>query len=98
MLPLALVWQSRLAELPAPIDGFGGRLCIHLRQLAPVHEAFTPGAAKRAWAARVLAALETAGGAAVAVQGRRVDLPVWLQAQRIANASPDGSPARGQAS
>ena len=115
-----LVWQSRLAGLPAPIDGvataiddetlvrtqslhsrrlgFGARLCIHPRQLAPVHEAFTPGAAERAWATRVMAALEASGGAAVAVDGRMVDRPVWLQAQRIANASPDGPPARRQAS
>ena len=115
-----LVWQSRLAGLPAPIDGvataindealvraqalrsrrlgFGARLCIHPRQLAAVHAAFTPGAAERAWAARVLAALEASGGAAVAVDGRMVDRPVWLQAQRIANASPDGPPARRQAS
>ena len=115
-----LVWQSRLAGLPAPIDGvataidddtlvraqalhsrrlgFGARLCIHPRQLAPVHEAFTPAAAERAWARRVMAALEASGGAAVAVDGRMVDRPVWLQAQRIANASPDCPPARRQAS
>ena len=115
-----LVWQSRLAGLPAPIDGvataiddkalvqaqalhsrrlgFGARLCIHPRQLAPVHEAFTPGAAERTWATRVLAALEASGGAAVAVDGRMVDRPVWLQAQRIANAAPDGPPTRRQGS
>ena len=78
--------------------GFGARLCIHPRQLAPVHAAFTPGAAERAWAARVLAALEASGGAAVAVDGRMVDRPVWLQAQRIATAAPDGPTARRQAS
>ena len=67
---------------------------------APVHPAaFTPRVAERAWAARVLAALErAAGGAAVAVDGRMVDRPVWLQAQRIANAAPDGPPTRLQAS
>ena len=62
------VWQSRLAELPAPIDGaataidgealvraqavhshrLGFELCIDPRQWAPVHETFTPGAARRA--------------------------------------------------
>ena len=78
--------------------GLGARLCIHPRQLAPVHAAFAPGAAERVWAARVLAALEASGGAAVAVDGRMVDRPVWLQAQRIANASPDGPPTRRQAS
>ncbi|POX35883.1 CoA ester lyase, partial [Streptomyces sp. Ru73] len=36
--------------------GFGGKLCIHPRQLDAVHEGFTPSADERAWARRVLAA------------------------------------------
>lgn len=101
-----LVWASRLAGLPAPVDGvtadfaddarvqqdslrarrlgFGGKLCIHPRQLAPVSTAFAPDAAQQAWAARVLAATEAAQGQAVAVDGKMVDRPVWLQAQRWA--------------
>jgi citrate lyase subunit beta / citryl-CoA lyase len=36
--------------------GFGGKLCIHPRQVAGVHAAFAPSAQELAWAQRVLAA------------------------------------------
>ena len=77
--------------------GFGGKLCIHPRQLPAVHQAFSPTAAQREWAARVLAAMQASGGAAVAVDGRMVDRPVWLQAQRIASVGDATQPARRQA-
>lgn len=67
--------------------GFGGKLCIHPKQVAPVNRAFSPSAEEVAWAARVLDASEAAGGAAVAVDGRMVDLPVMLRARRIIDAS-----------
>jgi len=62
--------------------GFGGKLCIHPRQIAVVHDAMTPGAQELDWARRVVAAATESGGAAVQVDGRMVDLPVVLQAQR----------------
>ena len=68
--------------------GFGGKLCIHPRQVAPVNRAFTPDAQARAWARRVVEAIERSGGAAVAVDGRMVDRPVLLRAQRILAQSP----------
>lgn len=78
--------------------GFGAKLCIHPRQVQAVHEAFAPSGAQRGWAGRVLAAMEASGGAAVAVDGRMVDRPVWLQALRIAAAAgPGAPPARRQA-
>jgi len=106
-----LVLISRVAELPAPVDGvttaiddaaalardvararalgFGGKLCIHPRQVGPVNAAFRPGADEIAWAQRVVAADAAAGGAAVAVDGRMVDRPVLLKARRIlASAGP----------
>jgi len=63
--------------------GFGGKLCIHPSQVAPVREGFAPGGAEVAWARRVLAAAEASGGAAVAVDGKMVDKPVILRAEAI---------------
>lgn len=63
--------------------GFGGKLCIHPRQVAVVNRCFHPSPEEVAWARRVTAAAEAAGGAAVAVDGRMVDRPVLLKAQRI---------------
>jgi citrate lyase subunit beta/citryl-CoA lyase len=64
--------------------GFGGKLCIHPKQLAAVHRAYAWSEAEYEWAKRVLHAVEASGGAAVAVDGRMVDMPVILKAQRIA--------------
>jgi citrate lyase subunit beta / citryl-CoA lyase len=63
--------------------GFGGKLCIHPKQLAAVHRAYAWSEAEYDWAKRVLQAVEASGGAAVAVDGRMVDMPVILKAQRI---------------
>ncbi|AOK54689.1 HpcH/HpaI aldolase/citrate lyase family protein [Burkholderia stagnalis] len=63
--------------------GFGGKLCIHPKQLDAVHRAYAWSDAERAWAARVLDAVEASGGAAVAVDGKMVDAPVILKARRI---------------
>lgn len=63
--------------------GFGGKLCIHPAQLAAVHAAFSPSAMELAWAARVLAAFESSGGAATAVDGKMVDKPVVERARRL---------------
>ncbi len=63
--------------------GFGGKLCIHPRQVAQVNALFTPGDAEIAWAKRVLEAAGAAGGAAVAVDGKMVDKPVMLRAEAI---------------
>lgn len=63
--------------------GFGGKLCIHPRQVDAVNAAFLPSAAERDWAARVLAAIEASGGAATAVDGKMVDKPVVERARRL---------------
>jgi citrate lyase subunit beta/citryl-CoA lyase len=62
--------------------GFGGKLCIHPRQVPVVHAAMTPSDADLDWARRVVAADQASGGAAVQLDGRMVDLPVVLQARR----------------
>src|SRR5690606_21829985 len=63
--------------------GFGGKLCIHPRQVAQVNALFAPNDDEIAWAKRVLEAAASAGGAAVAVDGRMVDKPVMLRAEAI---------------
>jgi citrate lyase subunit beta/citryl-CoA lyase len=63
--------------------GFGGKLCIHPKQIGEVNRCFSPGEAEVAWARRVLAAAAGSAGAAVAVDGKMVDRPVILQAQQI---------------
>jgi citrate lyase subunit beta/citryl-CoA lyase len=64
-------------------DGFGGKLCIHPKQVAAVNAAFMPAPDEIAWAERVLEAAAAAQGAAVAVDGKMVDRPVILKAQAI---------------
>jgi citrate lyase subunit beta/citryl-CoA lyase len=61
--------------------GFGGKLCIHPRQVSVVHAAMAPTAQELDWAQRVLSADAAAGGAAVQLDGRMVDLPVVLRAR-----------------
>lgn len=63
--------------------GFGGKLCIHPRQVPLVNASFAPSAETVAWARRVLEVAERASGAAVAVDGRMVDRPVIIKAERI---------------
>lgn len=63
--------------------GFGGKLCIHPRQIGPVNAAFAPTADELAWARRVIVAAANSKGAAVALDGRMVDRPVILKAEQI---------------
>lgn len=98
-----LVLASRVAGLPAPVDGvtaaldddaqtvadaraarrlgFGGKLCIHPRQVGAVNAAMAPDEAEIADAAAVV---DTAGdGRAVRVGGRMVDAPVLARAREV---------------
>jgi citrate lyase subunit beta/citryl-CoA lyase len=63
--------------------GFGAKLCIHPKQIQVVHETLAPTIEQIDWARRVITAMEASGGAAVQLDGKMVDLPVELQAQRI---------------
>ena len=62
--------------------GFASKLCIHPAQVPAVHAALLPSEEQISWARRVLAATD-GKTAAVQVDGRMVDRPVILQAQRI---------------
>lgn len=63
--------------------GFGGKLCIHPKQVPVINGCFSPTPAELDWARRVAAAIEASGGGAVAVDGKMVDKPVLMKAQRI---------------
>jgi len=109
-----VVMASRLAGLPAPIDGvttaiddderlrtdvqrarrmgFGAKLCIHPRQVPLVRQGLAPGDAELAWARRVVQAAGSAEGAAVAIDGTMVDMPVLLRARAILDEAAAASP------
>ena len=63
--------------------GFGGKLCIHPKQVAHVNAAFAPTMVELEWARRVVAVAAESKGAAVALDGRMVDRPVILKAEQI---------------
>jgi citrate lyase subunit beta/citryl-CoA lyase len=75
--------QLRADSLRARRLGFGGKLCIHPKQVAHVNACFGPSADEVAWAKRVVEAAHAALGAAVAIDGKMVDQPVLLKAQAI---------------
>jgi citrate lyase subunit beta/citryl-CoA lyase len=74
--------------------GFGGKLCIHPRQVADVNACFAPDEAQRAWARRVLQAAAASDGAAVALDGQMIDKPVILRAQAILREAERGEQRR----
>lgn len=73
--------------------GFGGKLCIHPRQVALVNQAYASTAEEIAWARRVLEGAAAANGAAFAVDGKMVDRPVILKAQEIMAQAPSSQGA-----
>lgn len=88
-LPAPVDGVTTLLEDPAALDrdlaharelGFGGRLCIHPRQVAATNAAMSPSADELAWARRVLAAPEDG---VRAVDGEMVDAPVVARARSV---------------
>jgi citrate lyase subunit beta / citryl-CoA lyase len=66
--------------------GFGGKLCIHPKQIGEVNAAFSPDAQEIAWAERVVAAAASQAGA-FAVDGKMIDRPVLLRARATLDAA-----------
>ena len=62
--------------------GFGGKLCIHPKQIPAVKAAFIPTSEEIEWARKVIAADQASQGGAVKLDGRMIDRPVVLLAQR----------------
>lgn len=63
--------------------GFGGKLCIHPKQVAATNAGFQPDAAEIEWARRVVAAAEANASGALRLDGKLVDRPVVEQARRL---------------
>lgn len=75
--------QIRADALRSRALGFGGKLCIHPRQVKVANVAFSPSQEELSWAARVVAAFEQSAGAATAVDGKMIDKPVIDRALQI---------------
>ena len=74
----------RAACLQSRRDGFEGKLAIHPDQVAIINECFTPSAEELAHARRVVDLFaQNPGVAALALDGRMLDIPHLRQAQKI---------------
>jgi citrate lyase subunit beta / citryl-CoA lyase len=63
--------------------GFGGKLCIHPRQVEIINRGFAPTEAEQAWARQVLEAAEATGAGALRLDGELIDRPVIERARSI---------------
>ena len=72
--------------------GFGGKLCIHPRQVGPVSAAFRPTEDEVSAARAVLRAARASDGVTT-IGGRMIDRPVIERAQRIVEKASSGNPA-----
>lgn len=63
--------------------GFGGKLCIHPKQVELVNRGFAPSEAEIAWARRVLEAVEQSSAGAFRLDGEMIDRPVIDRARAI---------------
>lgn len=62
--------------------GFGGKLCIHPKQVVAVETAFMPTAEELAWSRRVVEADLASKGGVAKLDGKMIDRPVVLLAKR----------------
>lgn len=69
--------------------GFGGKACLHPRQVAVVNDIFTPSPEVLAWARDVLASTED--GSVVRLNGEIVGKPILDRARRILAMQPPGT-------
>ncbi len=63
--------------------GFGGKMCIHPKQVEAVNRGFRPSQDRVAWAERVLRAAETTSSGAIKVDGELIDRPVIERAKAV---------------
>lgn len=63
--------------------GFGAKMCIHPAQVTPVNLAFSPTADELAWATRVVTVWNASSGDALQLDGKMIDRPVVLKAERM---------------
>ena len=75
--------RLRADTLRARRLGFGGKLCIHPRQVAPVHAALAPQPEEVGRARAIVAAADRAGAGAIRLDGKLIDRPVVERARRV---------------
>lgn len=63
--------------------GFGARLCIHPRQIEPVHAAMKPSEAEIEKARQIVEAADASDGGAIRLGGDMIDAPVVLRARAV---------------
>jgi citrate lyase subunit beta/citryl-CoA lyase len=63
--------------------GFGGKLCIHPKQVDAINRGFAPTVSERAWARRILKAADASRAGALQLDGELVDRPVIERARSI---------------
>jgi len=63
--------------------GFGAKLCIHPRQVEMVNRGFLPNADEIVWARAVMAAVAQSDGGAISLNGKMIDKPVIMQAEKF---------------
>lgn len=86
--PNGLEAEARFAR----VLGYGGKMAIHPDQLAPIHRAFTPAPAEVERARRLLDAAKAHGGGVFRFEGRMIDAPLLLQAQRVVRLAERAAP------
>jgi citrate lyase subunit beta/citryl-CoA lyase len=68
--------------------GFTAKMCIHPIQVQAVREALQPTPEELAWSRRVLDTWHSAAGSgSLSLDGKMVDKPVYLRAQRMVDAA-----------
>jgi citrate lyase subunit beta/citryl-CoA lyase len=75
--------QLRRDVKRARSDGFTGKIAIHPDQVAIINEGFTPDADEIARAQRVVEAFASAGTGVAQLDGRMLDRPHVVQAERV---------------
>ena len=82
---LAFEDQARLRDdvTRARRLGFGGKFCIHPRQVEAVNQGFAPTEAEQDWARQILEAVEANGEGAFRLHGELIDRPVIERARGI---------------
>lgn len=63
--------------------GFGGKMCIHPKQVGLVNAAYRPTEEQLVWAGRVVEAFRLSEGSATKVDGEMVDKPVFDRASEM---------------
>ncbi|WP_329608724.1 CoA ester lyase [Pseudomonas lactis] len=71
--------------------GFTAKACIHPSHVNVIRGAFSPSKEQRLWAEEVVAAMQSAAGGVVSLNGRMIDEPLLRQALRVLAVPPCNS-------